>query len=150
MSNPITPEFVEKVNSALRDARKESLHELLELGRASIQQPAGKWVTGKEVLPGVSTMPHYSMSDASNKMMKILYELNLIVAFDWMEWEEGNALLSSDDLEKLSGLPAHKIVGLLTALARNDRFCDGAWGAAVEKGKIAKLLSELEKHTNGK
>lgn len=149
MSNPITPEFVEKVNTALRDARKESLNELFELGRASVRQPAGKWVAAKEVLPGVSTMPHYSMSDEANRMMKLLYELNLIVAFEWMEWEEGSALLSGDDLEKLSGLPAHKIVGLLTALARNDRFCDGAWGSAVEKGKVAKLLNELEKQTHG-
>ena len=150
MNNPITLEFIEKANSALKNSRQETLNELIELGRISTDQPAGDWVSGKEILPGVSTMPYYSMSDAANRMMKLLYELNLIVAFDWMEWEEGSALLSGNDLEKLNELPAHVIVGLLTALARNDRFCDGAWGSAVENGKVAKLLSELEKQTNGK
>lgn len=149
MSNPITLEFITEAQSVLQNARKETLNELFELGRVSTHQPAGDWVSGKEILPGISTMPYYSMSDAANRMMKLLYELNLIVAFDWMEWEEGSALLSGNDLEKLNELPAHIIVGLLTALARNDRFCDGAWGAAVEKGKVAKLLSELKKRLNG-
>jgi hypothetical protein len=148
MSNPITPEFITEAHSILQNARKETLNELFELGRISTQQPAGGWVQGKELIAGISTMPHYSMSDEADRMMIILYQLKLIVPFEWMEWEEGSALLSTDDLEKLSGLQPHIIVGLLTALARNDRFCDGAWGAAVEKGKVAKLLDELEKRLN--
>ncbi|MDB4655644.1 DUF6508 domain-containing protein [Flavobacteriales bacterium] len=149
MSNPITLEFIEKANSALKNARPETLNELFELGRISTEQPAGSWVSGKEILPGVSTMPYYSMGNIADRMMKILYQLDLIIALDWMNWDEGSALLSGNDLETLSGLQPHIIVGLLTALARNDRFCDGAWGAAVENGKVAKLLSELEKQTNG-
>ena len=149
MNNPITLEFIEKANSALKNSRQETLNELIELGRISTDQPAGDWVSGKEILPGVSTMPYYLIGDVADRMMKILYELNLVISFDWMNWEEGGELLSGNDLEKLSGLEPHIIVGLLTALARNDRFCDGAWGAAVEKGKVAKLLSELEKQTNG-
>lgn len=149
MSNPITPEFIEEANSALKNARENLLNELFELGRMSNQTPVGKWVDGKELAPGITTMPHYTLNEAAGRIMKILYELNLIISFNWMEWEEGRKLASDDGLEQLTGQPAHILIGLLTALARNDRFCDGAWGSAVEKGKIAKFLYELGKRKNG-
>ena len=149
MKTPITQQLIEQANKALSEADPEKLIELFELGKRSIEEPAGKWMDGKEIAPGISTMPHYFLNDVAGRIMTILYELNLIVSFDWMEWQEGKELLSNDNLEKLTGKPAHMLVGLLTALARNDRFCDGAWGSAVEKGSIAKLLSELEKRTNG-
>ena len=150
MSNPIIPEFIEQANAALKKAGKESLRELFELGRMSARQPAGEWVDGKELVPGVYSAPHYSMGDIPKKIMDLLYELNLIISFRWMEWDDGRELLKDDDATKLEGQPTHILIGLLTALARNDRFCDGAWGAAVEKGAVAKLLDELEKRTNGK
>ena len=148
MSNPITPEFIEQANNALKDARKESLNELFELGLRSTHQPSGEWVSGKEILPGISSAPYYSMSDVTDRLMRVLYELDLIIAFKWMDWDEGRELLAGNDLSKLEGLPKHILIGLLTALARNDRFCEGAWGSAVEDGTIAKLLSELEKRLN--
>ena len=150
MSNPIIPEFIEQANAALKKAGKESLRELFELGRMSARQPAGEWVDGKELVPGVHTAPHYSMGDIPKKIMDLLYELNLIISFRWMDWDEGRVLLSDGDLTKLEDQPSHVLIGLLIAVARNDRFCDGAWGAAIERGTVAKLLDELEKRSNGK
>lgn len=149
MSNPITPEFIEKANAVLKNAKKESLEELFELGRTSVGKPAGEWDSGKEISPGMSTMPYYFLNDVPSRIMKLLYELNLIISFSWMDWDEGRTLASDNDLSKLEGLPVHILIGLLTALARNDRFCDGAWGSAIEKGTVAKLLNELEKRLNG-
>lgn len=148
MSNPITSEFIEKANAPLKNAREESLKELFELGRMSMRQPAGEWMAGKEVISGVHTAPHYSMGDVADRIMKLIYEMNLIVGFDWMDWDDGMELLKNGNLTKLEGQPAHIIVGLLTALARNDRFSEGAWGSAIEKGTVAKLLDELEKRLN--
>ena len=142
------PEFMEQANAALTNARKESLKELFELGRMSVRQPAGEWVHGKELVPGVYTAPHYFMGDIPKKIMDLLYELGLIISFRWMEWDESSDLLRDDDATKLEGQPTHILIGLLTALARNDRFCDGAWGAAIERGTVAKLLDELEKRLN--
>lgn len=148
MKNPITTEFIEKAYGALKNAREETLNELFMLGRQSMVKPSGEWVSGKEILPGLSSAPYYSMSDVADRLMKLLYELDLIIAFSWMDWDEGRELLSGNDLTKLEGQPKHILVGLLTALARNDRFCEGAWGSAVEDGTVAKLLSELEKRLN--
>lgn len=150
MDNPITPEFIEQAHTALKNGRKESLEELFELGRMSLGQPAGEWVDGKELISGIYTAPHYAMGDVANRIITKLYELGLIVPFDWAEWDEGRALLSDGDPSKLEGKPAHILIGLLTALVRNDRFCEGAWGSAIKKGTVAKLLDELKKRLNGK
>jgi hypothetical protein len=32
---------------------------------------------------------------------------------------------------------------LLTAVARNDRFCDGAWASLFDDGRAQQLLSRL-------
>ena len=98
MKTPITQQFIEQANKALSEADPEKLIELFELGKRSIKEPAGKWVAGKEIASGVSTAPHYFLNDVASRIMTILYELNLIVSFDWMEWEEGKALVSNEVL----------------------------------------------------
>ena len=108
----------------------------------------GQWVDGKQIEPGVYTAPYYSKSSVARTTMQMLYQLELIIPFDWPNWDEGRKLLEGNDLSKLDGQPKHILVGLLTALARNDRFCEGAWGAAVEDGTIGKLILELENRIN--
>ena len=148
MSNPNTPEFIEKVNTALKNSREETLIELFELGRTSASQPAGEWAGGQEISKDVFIAPHYSMSNHSSRIMKILYELNLVISFDWMNWDNGKELISAKDFNLLGNQSKYVLIGLLTALARNDRFSEGAWGKNIENGTIPKILFELEKRLN--
>ncbi|MCB9190300.1 MAG: hypothetical protein H6602_01355 [Flavobacteriales bacterium] len=131
--------------NALSKVDRTALDELFEFGKLSMGENSGQWVSGRRLEPGVHTAPYYSMSDVARKIMRLLYQLELIVPFDWSSWDEGRKLLESNDLSKLDGQPKHVLIGLLTALARNDRFCEGAWGAAIEDGTVGKLILELEK-----
>ena len=150
MEEKLTKEFIEKVDAALKNARSETLQELFELGKLSNGQVAGEWTDGQEISSNTFIAPYYAMSNHSNRIMKILYELNLVISFDWMNWDEGREFISNKNLDLFSNQSKYVLIGLLTALARNDRFCDGAWGSAIENGTVAKLLDELEKQLNEK
>ena len=148
MEGILTKEFIEKVDAALKNARRETLLELFELGKLSKGQVAGEWTDGQEISSNTFIAPYYAMSNHSNRIMKILYELNLVISFDWMNWDEGREFISNKNLDLFSNQSKYVLIGLLTALARKDRFSEGSWGSAIENGTTPKLLFELEKRIN--
>ena len=75
--------------------------------------------------------------------MKFLYDNDLIVSFDWGKWEEGREFFKNDDPNKFNSLDREWVLKLLTAVARNDRFCDGAWAELFESGSAQKLFARL-------
>ena len=77
------------------------------------------------------------------RLIEILDQLNLLIDFDWPGWDEGRRLAASDSFE---GLDSITLLKLLTAIIRNDRFCDGALAAAFQHGIIEKILSQLKRN----
>lgn len=129
----------ELADTAIASADKEKLKELFHLGLHSTDTKAGEW----QMEQGFA--PYFRKGPVAREITRLLYDVKLIVPFDWPNWDEGRELLSGNDLTKLEGQPKHILVGLLTALVRNDRFCEGAWGEAVESGIVRKILKELKK-----
>lgn len=129
----------ELADMAIANADKKKLERLFELGEISTDMAAGEWVQKGNVLP------YYNKGEVTTEILMLIYDIGLIVRFDWSRWDEGRELLSDNALLKLEGQPTHILVGLLTVLVRNDRFCEGAWGEAVERGIVRKILEELKK-----
>lgn len=75
----------------------------------------------------------------------IMYELDLVIGFNWSAWDEGRKIASENKYENLDTITLLK---LLTALIRNDRFCDGVLVARFEDGSILKILKELKGNIN--
>lgn len=129
----------ELTDASIANADKEKLKELFHLGLHSTNEKAGEWQMER------GFAPYFRKGPVASEITILLYDVKLIVPFDWSNWDEGRELLSGNDLTKLEGQPKHVLVGLLTALVRNDRFCEGAWGEAVESGVVRKILEELKK-----
>jgi len=74
-----------------------------------------------------------------------VYEIGLVIDFDWPHWDEGRQILSDEntDLSKYSVVTLCK---LLTAIVRSDRFVEGNLIAFFENSTILKILRGLEKH----
>lgn len=75
--------------------------------------------------------------------MKFLYDNDLIIDFDWGEWDEGREFFKNKNPDKYNTLNKEWVLKLLTAVARNDRFCDGAWAGLFESGDAQKLFKRL-------
>ena len=50
-------------------------------------------------------------------------------------------MLESDDIIKTASLA--QIKAMLTYCVRGERFCDGQWGAMIERGYVRLLLLRL-------
>lgn len=63
------------------------------------------------------------------------YSMGLIFSFDWPSWKEGRSLINGfeADFEKLDIV---RLCKLLTAIIRNDRFCEGELLSEFKRGSL--------------
>lgn len=73
----------------------------------------------------------------------ILNELDLLIAFNWSNWDEGREIASNQDFENRDTITLLK---LISAFIRNNRFCDGALAARFEDRSIEKILKQIKKN----
>lgn len=74
---------------------------------------------------------------------KVMYDLGLVIDFNWANWNEGEKIASQSNFENLESVTLLK---LLTAFIRNNRFSDGALAGRFKDGTIANILKELQKN----
>lgn len=76
------------------------------------------------------------------------YKMKIVYDFGWSHWDEGRWLASFPDFD-FSLLSPIELSKLITAIARNDRFCDGAWNDSFASGMMQKVIAALiTKHFN--
>lgn len=124
---------------------REHLQRLRELVRAMEQHdsPWGEAQGGEQISPGVYSMPWVDMDKLAYEAMDWLYESNRVFWFEWAAWDEGRRMFEvwSDDAAASSDhLTVRK---LITAIARNDRFNEGAWAQFFEDGQGPVLFARL-------
>jgi hypothetical protein len=89
-------------------------------------------------------MPSLIRSSLAMKFSSLVYKLGIIISFDWPHWDEGRAIANKEDFDfDLIDIPTK--CKLITAVVRNDRFCDGALIGAFETGFILKILQSIKK-----
>ena len=77
----------------------------------------------------------------------IMYELELVIPFNWSKWDKGRYIVNKG---KYCNLNTITLLKILTAFIRNNRFCDGALSAKFEDRTIEKILKELKKNIERK
>lgn len=97
----------------------------------------------KEIEPGVFEMPHSVPAPCVWKFHDIFVHMGLQVGFDWSEWDEGRriALAGAEEIMKQDLLT---ICMLLTAIIRNDRFCDGVLTGFFRDGSGLAALKRIK------
>lgn len=122
---------------------KQDIEQLLDfLPYFSEEHEFGKWHGGKKTESGAIQMPYVVYSDRVSAFRSLLYESNFMVVFDWGSWDEGRSIAS--DTTKIASVDLPTLRMLITAIVRNDRFCEGAFLSAIQNGLIATILKRLE------
>jgi len=87
---------------------------------------------------------YHATAQVVHHFRELVYEVNIVVDFDWPKWDEGRAMLRDPhfDFDTID-IPTKCL--LITAIVRNDRFCDGALAGAFESGEILKILKSIQK-----
>ncbi|MCK5820321.1 MAG: hypothetical protein KAH17_00480 [Bacteroidales bacterium] len=99
---------------------------------------------GDEVEDDVFSFPFYAPSPVVEKFEELCYKLGIIVDFDWPGWDEGRELASGDQ-SQIRNLDLVTSCKLITAIVRNNRFCDGVLVGAFESGLILSVLKRMQK-----
>ena len=98
---------------------------------------------GEEVRPGVFTFPYHDNSKVVEDFVQVAYRIRIVINFDWPGWDEGRSL-ASGDLELIDNIDLITACKLITALIRNDRFCDGALAESFESGLMLRILKRVK------
>jgi hypothetical protein len=91
---------------------------------------------------GVIHLSPYILSEITMKFLKIVYDIPIIIDFNWGSWDEGRKI-ASDEKFDFDTIDIPTKCKLITALVRNDRFCDGVLIEAFESGLIPKILVSI-------
>lgn len=91
---------------------------------------------------GVFILPYWEPAEVVIKFESLCYELGIVIEFDWPGWNEGRELVNGD-FAKIGNLDLLTLCKLITAIIRNDRFCDGALIASFQYGCMPSILRRL-------
>ena len=83
-----------------------------------------------------------------SKFVESVYAIPIIIDFDWSAWDEGRGLAHDEDFDYDTTDLVTKC-RMVTAIVRNDRYCEGALVSAFESGLILKILKSIEKEVSG-
>lgn len=117
--------------------------ELEQLERHLSLLPATDWQKVFAFIP-VFEASGRAESDDVSKFCSLLYNLDLVVSFDWPHWEDGRRLVNNPELLNTISDPV-VCVKLLTALVRGDRFNEGLLEFMCSNGTVVGILKAMKR-----
>jgi hypothetical protein len=86
--------------------------------------------------------PHWQYTEKISEFVKMTYELNIVVPFDWREWKEGQAMINDpqQDFTQLDGVTLCK---LITLIVRAERFYEGYLNNCFQNGSVLRIVTAL-------
>ena len=107
----------------------------------SIKTRPAEWSGGERGAEGAIQMPFATYAPAAERLLRAIYEHNLIVSFDWTSWEaEAQRFL---DPAVANTASVEEIRRLLTLHFRKERFVEGHFAEMISNGHIGVLLRRL-------
>ena len=93
---------------------------------------------------GVLYMSPYIKSEITMKFLDVVYGIPIAIDFNWGAWDEGRKIVSDENFD-YDTIDIPEKCKIITAIVRNDRFCDGRLIEAFESGMMLKVLRSIEK-----
>lgn len=132
-------------DKAISDLSEDDWKQIGDLNNR-IQTHTGSWgemITESKTEPGTMVWPYSDEDPLVKEFVKLWYEKNLVVPFDWSDWQEGRDWYASTDDAKYNALDYETALKLLTAVIRNDRFNEGAILRSFESGDFPKIINRF-------
>ena len=133
--------YIQTINSYTR----KDWQPLLDLiPRIEKTKSFGKEIGGGMDDNGAYHLPNWSSSEIVHEFLEIVYDIPIVIDFNWAAWDEGSKMASDENFD-YDTIDIPTKCKLITAFVRNDRFCDGALAGAFERGTILKILKSIQK-----
>jgi hypothetical protein len=91
---------------------------------------------------GYLEFPHWEYTEKIADFSRMVYDMEIVIGFDWLEWKEGQAMLKNPNQEytQLDGMALCK---LITLIVRAERFYEGYLNNCFENGSVLKIVTSL-------
>jgi len=133
--------YIELINSY----SIEVWHPLLDLiPEIEASEGFGEIQGGEKNEKGEISFPHYRESPVIGKFHQVVYNIPIIIDFDWGSWDEGRSMVGDESFD-YDTIDIPTKCKIITAIVRNDRFCEGALVSAFESDLMFKILKSIEK-----
>jgi hypothetical protein len=118
--------------------------QLYELVRAIyIENEFGKVQESQKKAGAYLEFPHWIYTSKIADFNKMVYEMNIVIGFDWLEWKEGQAMLK-DPNQDYAQVDSITLCKLITLIVRGERFYEGYMNNCFENGSILKIVTALK------
>jgi len=104
----------------------------------------GEYIPMEKVSDNLSIYKGFKTSNIVDEFVHRVYQRNIIISFDWMQWEKGKEIIESKTTD-FSSFDKYTLCKLLITHVRNDRFCDGWLISCFDNGNILGILKSLKK-----
>jgi len=104
----------------------------------------GEMAGGEKDDNGIIQMPYYIESPVVRRFQKYVGELGILISFDWPKWDDGRKIARNKEFN-FDSIDIPTKCKLITAIIRNDRYCEGSLIAAFDSGLILKILKSINK-----
>lgn len=86
--------------------------------------------------------PHWQYTEKISAFIKMTYDMNILIPFDWREWKEGQQMINDPERD-YSQLDAVTLCKLLTLVVRAERFYEGYLNNCLQNGSVLKIVTAL-------
>jgi len=135
--------YIETINGFSTSDWKPLLDLIPEIEKTS---PFGAMKGGEKNAEGIMVMPYWIESLVVSRFHKIVCDMPIIIDFDWSFWDEGREMAGNENFN-FNSIDIPTKCKIITAIVRNDRFCEGALVSAFESGLILKILKSIRQQT---
>lgn len=138
--------FIETINGLSKIDWKPLLNLIPEIEKTSV---FGEMRGGEIIEKGVISLPYLVESSIVSLFHEIIYKIPIVIDYNWVSWDEGRKIVNDENFN-FDSVDIPTLCKIITAIVRNDRFCDGALVSAFESGLILKILKSIKHQINTK
>lgn len=95
----------------------------------------------------VIQIPFWDASQIVHRFNHIVYEIPIVISFNWGAWEEGKRIINDNNFD-YNSIDIPTKCKMITEIVRSDRLCDGELVYAFESGIILKILKSIDIEIN--
>lgn len=116
------------------------------LERVEAAPSMGSWSDHRRLEDGTRVLPSSSLSPEASDLVQALDDLGLHIAFDWLEWEDGN--FAADRPGLVAQMSPAQAAMVIFIIWRTDRHADGTLLEAFERGVVQQAVLRMldERH----
>jgi hypothetical protein len=135
-------DHIEKINSMTRESWEPLLALIPTIEKTEKFQGDVQFIENDDEI--IFNLCQTDEAEIVDKFRQAAYEIRIVIDFNWPAWKEGEEIVSNTNFD-YDSIDIPTKCKIITAILRNDRFCEGVLASYFDSGLILKVLKSIQK-----